>query len=137
MRWMLIMQVEPEAAARAVETLDLAEAFAVMGAYSDEMQKAGVFLSAEGLADAAEGFRVDFDSVPPAVTDGPFAEAREVFTGFWIIEVSSREEAEHWARKCPLGPGTALEVRRVQDLGDFDQSNEWIEKEREWRAANT
>jgi hypothetical protein len=95
-----------------------------------------VFLSAEGLSDAAEGFRVDFDSVPPAVTDGPFAEAREVFTGFWIIEVASREEAEHWARKCPLGPGTALEVRRVNDLSDFDQSDEWVAKEQEWRAAN-
>ncbi|WP_347977401.1 YciI family protein [Microbacterium sp. ProA8] len=137
MRYMLIMQVgAEEAAAFDPETYDMAEAYAAMGAYNEELQKAGVFLSAEGLSDAAEGFRVDFDSVPPAVTDGPFAEAREVFTGFWILEVASREEAEHWARKCPLGPGTALEVRRVNDLSDFDQSDEWVAKEQEWRAAN-
>ncbi len=101
------------------------------------MQKAGVFLSAEGLSDASEGFRVDFDSAPPVVSDGPFAEAREVFTGFWIIEVASREEAERWALRCPLGPGTALEVRRVNELSDVDlPGNEGIGKEQEWRAAN-
>ena len=80
--------------------------------------------------------RLDFGTVPPAQTDGPFAEAREVFTGFWIVEVASREEAEHWARKCPLGPGTVLEVRRVNDFADLDQNDEWVQKAQEWRAAN-
>jgi hypothetical protein len=137
MRYMLIMQVQPEAAARAAEELDMQQVIAAMGAYNEDLQKAGVFLSAEGLSDASEGFRVDFESVPPAVTDGPYAEAREVFTGFWILEVASREEAEHWAKKCPLGPGVALEVRRVNELSDFDMpDNEWISKEQEWRAAN-
>ena len=137
MRYMLIMQVKPEAAARAAEDLDMEQVIAAMGAYNEDLQKAGVFLSAEGLSDASEGFRVDFESVPPAVTDGPFAEAREVFTGFWILEVASREEAEHWAKKCPLGPGVALEVRRVNELSDFEMpDNEWISKEQEWRAAN-
>ncbi|KQZ85610.1 hypothetical protein ASD56_04685 [Microbacterium sp. Root166] len=138
MRYMLIMQVEPEAAARAAEDLDMEQVIAAMGAYNESLQKAGVFLSAEGLSDAEEGFRVDFTSVPPVITDGPFAEAREVFTGFWIIEVASREEAEHWAKQCPLGPGVALEVRRVNELGDFDMpDNEWVAKEQEWRAANS
>lgn len=138
MRYMLIMQVEPEAAARAAEDLDMEQVIAAMGAYNESLQKAGVFLSAEGLSDAEEGFRVDFTSVPPVVTDGPFAEAREVFTGFWILEVASREEAEHWAKQCPLGPGVALEVRRVNELGDFDMpDNEWVAKEQEWRAANS
>lgn len=137
MRYMMIMQVNPEAAAVAAATLDMEQVIAAMGAYNEELQKAGVFLSAEGLSDAGEGFRVDFDSAPPTVTDGPYAEAREVFTGFWIVEVASREEAEHWARKCPLGPGVALEVRRVNELTDFDMpDNEWIAKEQEWRAAN-
>ncbi|MGL4256471.1 MAG: YciI family protein [Microbacterium sp.] len=138
MRYMLIMQVEPDAAARAAEELDMVEVIAAMGAYNDELQKAGVFLSAEGLSDASEGFRVDFSSAPPVMSDGPYAEAREVFTGYWIVEVASREEAEHWARKCPLGPGTALEVRRVNELSDFEMpDNEWIAKEQEWRAANS
>jgi len=137
MRYMMIMQVSPAAAATASVDLDMNAVIAAMGAYNEALQKAGVFLSAEGLSDAAEGFRVDFDSTPPVVSDGPFAEAREVFTGFWIIEVASREEAEQWARQCPLGPGTALEVRRVNELSDFDlPDNEWLGKEQEWRAAN-
>ena len=137
MRYMMIMQVEPEAAARAAQDLDMEKVVAVMGAYNEELQKAGVFLSAEGLSDASEGFRVDFSSAPPVVTDGPFAEAREVFTGFWVLEVASREEAEHWAKKCPLGPGVALEVRRVNELTDIDlpEDNEWLHKVQEWRAA--
>lgn len=137
MRYMLIMHVEPEAAARAAEQMDLAEMFAVMGAYNDELIKAGVFLSAEGLSDASEGFRVDFSSTPPVVTDGPYAEAHEIFNGYWILEVAGREEAEHWARKCPLGPGANLEVRRINDLADFDVpgASEWLQKEQEWRAA--
>ncbi|MGC5172461.1 YciI family protein [Micromonospora sp. DT81.3] len=137
MRYMLIMQVEPEAAARAAETLDMEQIVAAMGAYNEELQKAGVYLSAEGLTDAGEGFRVDFSSTPPVVTDGPFAEAREVFTGFWILEVSSREEVEMWAKKCPLGPGVSLEVRRVQEISEIglDPDNEWLSKEQEWRAS--
>jgi len=138
MRYMLIMQVDAEAeAAFDPATTDMSEAFAAMGVYNEELQKAGVFLLADGLSPAAEGFRVDFDSAPPVVTDGPYAEAKEVFTGFWILEVASREEAEHWARKCPLGPGTALEVRRIPELSELDQDDEWVAKAQEWRAANS
>ena len=137
MRYMLIMQVEPGAAARAAEEMDFEQIVAAMGAYNEELQKAGVFLSAEGLSDAEDGFRVDFSTIPPVVTDGPFAEAREVFTGFWILEVASREEAEIWAKKCPLGPGVSLEVRRVNEFSDIDlpEDNEWLHKAQEWRAA--
>lgn len=136
MRYMQIMQVQP-ALAPAPEDLDMEAIVAAMGAYNEELQKAGVFLSAEGLSDAGEGFRVDFSSTPPTVTDGPFAEAREVFTGFWILEVSSREEAERWARKCPLGPGVALEVRRVNELQDVEVSpdNEWIAKAEQYQSS--
>lgn len=138
MRYMMIMQVEPAAAASAAETLDMEQVVAQMGAYNEELQKAGVFLTAEGLSDASDGFRVDFSSTPPAVSDGPFAEAREVFTGFWILEVAGREEAEHWARRCPLGPGVALDVRKVNEFGDIDlpEDNEWLLKAQEWRAGH-
>jgi len=138
MRYMMIMQVEPEAAATAAQDLDMEQVVATMGAYNEELQKAGVFLTAEGLSDASDGFRVDFSSTPPVVTDGPYAEAREVFTGFWILEVSGREEAEVWASKCPLGPGVALEVRRVNEFSDIElpADNEWLNKAQEWRAAN-
>jgi hypothetical protein len=135
MRYMMIMQVSPEAYL-AQKDMDLAEMFAVMGAYNDELVSAGVFLSAEGLSDPVEGFRIDFETSPPVLTDGPFAEAREVFNGYWLIEVSSKEEAQHWARRCPLGPGVSLEVRRVNELSDFDLGSDAISKEQEWRAAS-
>jgi hypothetical protein len=67
------------------------------------------------------------------VTDGPYAEAKELFNGFWIIQTSTKEEAAEWARRCPLGPGDRLEVRRVNEIEDFDQSNEYIQKEHELR----
>jgi len=138
MRYMMIMQVQSDAAASAAEALDMEQVVELMGAYNEELQKAGVFLTAEGLSDASDGFRVDFTSTPPVVTDGPYAEAREVFTGFWILEVADREEAELWARKCPLGPGVSLEVRRVNEFSDIDlpEDNEWLNKAQEWRAAN-
>lgn len=138
MRYMFIMQVSAAAAAEFdPSTVDMYAMYAAMGAYNEELQKAGVFLSAEGLSDASEGFRIDFNTAPPTVTDGPFAEAREVFTGFWIVEVASREEAQHWASKCPLGPDTVLEVRRVNDFADLDQDDAWVQKAQEWRAAHS
>ncbi len=141
MRWMLIMRVSPEAAAP-MEKSDMAKAIADMGAYNESLQKAGVFAYGEGLSDTAEGFRVDFSAETPVVSDGPFAEAKEVFMGFWILDVASREEAMLWAKKCPLGPGTVLEVRRVNELEDFKDvaddphAKQWLDKEQEWRAAH-
>ena len=105
MRYMMIMQVEPEAAARAAEDLDMEQVVAAMGAYNEELQKAGVFLTAEGLSDASDGFRVDFSSTPPVVTDGPYAEAREVFTGFWILEVAEPRRGRALGEEVPARPG--------------------------------
>ncbi|MCD2441279.1 YciI family protein [Agromyces sp. SYSU K20354] len=132
MKYMLIMRANDEGYA-AYDELDFTEIIAAMGAYNESLMKAGVLLAGEGLTDAAEGFVVDFDSTPPVVTDGPYAEAKELFNGFWIIQVSSKEEAAEWAKRCPLGPGTRLEVRRVTELEDFPQDNEWIQKEAGWR----
>jgi len=133
MKYMLIMRADDRGIA-AYQDLDFDEVIAAMGAYNESLIKAGVLLAGEGLADAEEGFVVDFDATPPVVTDGPYAEAKELFNGFWILEVSSKEEAAEWAKRCPLGPGTRLEVRRVNELEDFPQDNEWIQKEAGWRA---
>jgi hypothetical protein len=133
MRYMLIMR-DTEQAIEASKELDFEEIIAAMGRYNESLIKAGVLLAGEGLAPVEEGFVVDFDSTPPVVTDGPYAEAKELFNGFWIIGVSSKEEAIEWAKRCPLGPGTKLEVRRVNELEDFPQDNEWIQKEAQWRA---
>jgi len=104
-----------------------------MGAYNESLVKAGVLLAGEGLAPVEDGFVVDFDSTPPIVTDGPYAEAKELFNGFWMIQTSTKEEAAEWAKRCPLGPGTRLEVRRVTETEEFDQDNEYVQKEYEWR----
>jgi hypothetical protein len=133
---MLIMRSTPEAEKFVEDNVDFSEIIAAMGAYNEELIKAGVMLAAEGLTGPEEGFVVDFDSDPPVVTDGPYTEAKELFNGFWILDVSSIDEAKQWARKCPLGPGVKLEVRRVAETEEFDQDNEWIQKELKWREEN-
>ncbi|MDF2584812.1 MAG: hypothetical protein K0R33_3455 [Mycobacterium sp.] len=91
-RYMLIMRVaDPAAAEAAMAGIDFDEIIASMGRYNEELIKAGVMLAGEGLCDAESGFVVDFDADPPVVTDGPYAEAKELFNGFWIIETSSAE----------------------------------------------
>jgi hypothetical protein len=132
MRYMLIMRSTPEAE-KAMDNVDFNEIIAAMGRYNESLIKAGVLLAGEGLAGPDEGFVIDFSSDPPVVTDGPYTEAKELFNGFWILEVSSIEEAKQWAQKAPLGPGVKLEVRRVTEVDDFPQDNEWVQKEIQWR----
>ncbi len=135
MKYMLIMRVTDEAI-EASKQVDIESVINAMGAYNESMIEAGVLAGGDGLTDAKEGFVVDFSTQPPAVTDGPYGETHELFNGFWILDVSSREEAAEWARRAPLGPGTKLEVRRITDESDFADyaDNEYIQKEKQWRA---
>ncbi|MFJ2550821.1 YciI family protein [Microbacterium sp. NPDC087591] len=132
MKYMLIMRSTDEAVA-AYKELPFEQVIEAMGKYNESMIKAGVLAAGEGLTDAAEGFVVDFSAETPLITDGPYGETKELFNGFWILEVSSREEAAEWASRAPLGPGSFLEVRRVTDMSDFPADNEWIQKEAGWR----
>ncbi|WP_353807338.1 YciI family protein [Agromyces sp. SYSU T00194] len=131
-KYMLIMRSDDRGVA-AYRELPFEEVIARMGAYNEQLMKAGVMVGGEGLTEADEGFVVDFDGEEPLVTDGPYGETKELFNGFWILEVSSREEAAEWAMRCPLGTGSKLEVRRVTGPEDFPDDNEWIEKEAHWR----
>jgi hypothetical protein len=134
-RYMLIMRVGPEAEKlMAEQEIDFNEVIESMGRFNEELIKAGVMLAGEGLTGPEEGFVVDFNADPPVVTDGPYTDAKELFNGFWILDVSSKDEAKQWAQKVPLGPGVKLEVRRVHDTDEFPQGNPWIEKEIQWRA---
>jgi hypothetical protein len=134
-RYMLIMRVGPEAEAlMAEQEIDFNDVIESMGRFNEELIKAGVMLAGEGLTGPEEGFVVDFNADPPVVTDGPYTEAKELFNGFWILDVSSKEEAKQWARKVPLGPGVKLEVRRVSESSEFPMDNPWIKKEIQWRA---
>ncbi|HWN28126.1 MAG TPA: YciI family protein [Actinomycetospora sp.] len=126
MRYMLIMQApesmlvgETAGPPESEEHADR-EAFEAMGRYNTELVDAGVLLAAEGLTPSADGFVVTHDGESASVTDGPFAEAKELVAGFWILEVASREEAVQWARRCPIGPGVTLEVRRIAELSDLE-----------------
>ena len=95
------------------------EAIAEMGKYNEELQKAGALLSLDGLHPPVTGARVSFASGKPVVTDGPFAETKEVIGGYWIIQVKSREEAIAWARRVPAAKGDVIEIRRIFELEDF------------------
>ncbi|OAN32496.1 YciI family protein [Mycolicibacterium iranicum] len=131
-RYMLILRSTPEAE-KAMENVNFEDVIADMGRYNEELIKAGVLLAGEGLAGPEEGFVVNFDTETPVITDGPYTEAKELFNGFWMLGVSSIEEAKQWALKCPLGPGARLEVRRVTETEEFPQDNEWVQKELRWK----
>ncbi|MBP8919898.1 MAG: YciI family protein [Micropruina sp.] len=132
MKYMLIMRATDEAL-QASKEVPFEQIIEAMGKYNESLMKAGVMVGGEGLSEPEEGFVVDFASEPPLITDGPYGETKELFSGFWILEVSSKEEAAEWAKRCPLGPGSYLEVRRVHGEEDFPADNEWIQKEEGWR----
>jgi hypothetical protein len=100
-------------------TMPEADAVAKMMKYNEELQKAGVLLALDGLHPASMGARVSFEGGKPKVTDGPFAEAKEVLGGYWMIQVKSKEEAIQWAKRAPMGPHEIIEVRQVQEMSDF------------------
>jgi len=132
MKYMLIMR-DTQEAVEASEEVDFEEIINAMGAYNESLIKAGVFVSAEGLAPAAEGLVIDFAGEKPIVTDGPYGETHELFNGFWILEVASEEEIIEWASRAPLGPGSKLEVRRIpgqEVFADF-ADNEYVKKRAE------
>ena len=87
--------------------------------YNEALQKAGVLLALDGLHPPSTGARVSFQGGKPKVTDGPFAEAKEVIGGYWMIQVKSKEEAVQWAMRCPAGDNEVIEVRQVQEFSDF------------------
>jgi hypothetical protein len=95
------------------------EAVGAMMKYNQSLQKAGVLLALDGLHPPSSGARVSFPGGKPIVTDGPFAEAKEVIGGYWIIQVRSREEAIEWAKRCPASENEVIEVRQVQEMEDF------------------
>ncbi|MGN7189404.1 YciI family protein [Microbacterium enclense] len=135
MKFMLIMRGSDEAYA-AYKQIPFEQIINEMGAYNESMMTAGVLVAGEGLAeDTSKNFVVEFGGEAPVVTDGPYGETHELFNGFWIIEVSTKEEAIEWARRAPLIAGNKLEVRRVTDETDFAAfaDNEYIQKEEGWR----
>ena len=118
MRFMMLLPAPPEALEK-VAVAPNKELVLAMRKYNDEMKKAGVFLLAEGLHAPSKGFRIRMTGGKKVVTDGPFAEAKEVIAGFWLIQVNSKEEALEWARRCPLPENGLMEIRQVFEHADF------------------
>jgi hypothetical protein len=92
---------------------------AEMMKYNEALQRAGVLLALDGLHPPSMGARVTFPGGKPTVTDGPFADAKEVLGGYWIIQAKSKKEAVDWARRCPATENEIVEVRQVQEEADF------------------
>ena len=95
------------------------ERVAAMMRYNEALKDAGVLITLEGLHPPSMGARVSFATGAPVVTDGPFAESKEVVGGYWMIEVASRAEAIAWAKQCPASPNEIIEIRQVQEISDF------------------
>ncbi|WP_194892456.1 YciI family protein [Catenulispora pinisilvae] len=135
MKYMLIFRADDTALASMGQT-DFGKMIETVGQFNDELIRAGVLLAAEGLAEPDDGVVVDYSAEPPIVTDGPYGETKELFNGFYILNVASKEEAVEWAKRSPItGPGFKAEIRRVTSIEEMPQDNEWIKKERAWREA--
>ena len=131
-KYMLIMRGTDESLAKMMET-PFEEMLETIGRFNEDLIRAGVLVAAEGLDDPSQGVVVDFSAEAPVVTDGPYGETKELFGGFYLIDVASKEEAVEWAKRLPAFPGSKVEVRRVPGIEEFPQDNEWIAKERVWR----
>lgn len=115
------------------------EELTAMGKYNEELVKAGVLLAGEGLHPSAKGALVNFSGGRPTVIDGPFAEAKELIAGFWLLDVKSKEEAIEWVKRVPCTDGveTTIEIRQVAEAEDFGEAftPELREKDEQLRLA--
>ncbi|MGL9622624.1 YciI family protein [Bradyrhizobium sp. U531] len=118
MRFMMLMIPLGYEAAPPDVQLD-PERVAAMMRYNEALKDAGVLITLDGLHPPSMGARVSFATGKPMVTDSPFAEAKEVLGGYWMIEVASRAEAIAWAKQCPASPNEIIEIRQVQEISDF------------------
>ncbi len=119
MRFMVIVKATPNSEAGAMPSQEL---LAAMGAFNEELVKAGVMLAGEGLQPSSKGARVKFANGKRTVVDGPFAETKELVAGFWLWQCKSRDEAIEWVKRCPdpmPGEEAVIEIRQLFEADDF------------------
>ena len=116
MRFMVLVKADKNSEAGVMPTQ---EQLAEMGKFNEELVKAGVMLAGEGLHPTSKGARIRFSGKKRTVTDGPFAETKELVAGFWIWQVKSKEEAIEWLKRAPFGGGMEIELRQVFESDDF------------------
>ena len=116
MRFMIIVKADANSEAGVMPDAKL---LTEMGNFNEQLVKAGVMQAGEGLHPSSKGARVRWTDRGVTVTDGPFAEAKELVAGFWLWKCDSREEAIAWLKRAPFGPGAELEIRQVFEAEDF------------------
>jgi hypothetical protein len=139
MKFMVIVKANADTEAGVMPTQ---QQLAEMGKFNEELVKAGVLLAGEGLHPTSKGARIVFDGDQRSVVDGPFTESKELIAGFWIIEVSSKQEAIEWMRRCPNpynGGRGDIEIRQIFAAEDFGDAltPELREQEERRRAQAT
>lgn len=119
MRVMVLLKSSPETESGRLPTeQELAE----MGKYNEALVNAGIMLDGEGLHPSSKGVRIDFTGDKTSVTDGPFAETKELLAGYWVWKVDSMDEAVEWAKRAPFEDGAQLELRQVFEAEDFGEA---------------
>lgn len=118
MRFMVIVKANQDSESGVMPTHDeLAE----MGEFNDKLVEAGVMLAGEGLLASSRGSRIKFTDGKTTVTDGPFAETKELVAGFWIIKADSKKDAIEWMKRAPFRKGEELEIRQIAEAEDFGE----------------
>ena len=130
MRFMILVKANKDSEAG---VLPDEKALSAMGKFNEELAKAGVLLAAEGLQASAKGARVKFSGNKRTVTDGPFAETKELIAGFWLWQVKSKAEAIEWLKRAPFEDGFEVEIRQVFEADDFGPALTPEVREREER----
>lgn len=140
MRFMVILKADKNSEAGKLPDEKLLKA---MGKYNEELARADVLLAAEGLQPSSKGARIRFSGERRIVTDGPFAESKELIAGFWIFQVNSKEEAIEWVKRCPnpLEGDSEIEIRQVYEMADFGDAlpaemKEAVERRRAQKGVN-
>lgn len=133
-RYMLIMRGTDESNAALLAGFE--ELAAATRQYIEDLVKAGVFVAAEGLDDPGQGVVVDFSGETPLVTDGPYGETKELFGGYFLLDVASKQEAVEWARRIPAVTGSKIEVRRVAGDDEMPQDIAGSVEERARRESS-
>lgn len=123
MRFMVIVKASKQSEAGILPT---SEQFAEMGKFNEELAKAGALLAADGLQPSSKGVRISFAGSKPSITDGPFAETKELIAGFWLLQFKSKEEAIEWMLRSPFGRPPfnegEIEIRQVYEAEDFGEA---------------
>jgi hypothetical protein len=136
MRVMVIVKASKESEAGELPSTEILQK---MGKFNEELVKNGVMLAGEGLQATSKGKRVKFEGEKRTITDGPFAETKELIAGFWLWQVRSMDEAVEWLKRAPFDGGTEIEIRRVFEPEDFgaNATPEILEREKRLRAQSS